>query len=76
MNKKTIRIMLVEDHIGYRETIAIALEQNENMELGSQFGTAEIASANCRMRRPKPTGCHFARSKPAWYVGDRSAALD
>ena len=35
--------MLVEDHAGYRETIAIALEQSDNMQLGSQFGTAEIA---------------------------------
>ena len=42
MNKQ-IHIMLVEDHAGYRETIAIALEQSDNMQLGSQFGTAEIA---------------------------------
>jgi len=53
MNKKTIRIMLVEDHIGYRETIAIALEQNENMELGSQFGTAEIALRNLQNVAPE-----------------------
>lgn len=42
MKRKT-RIMLVEDHTGYRETIAIALEQKDNMELIGQFGTAEIA---------------------------------
>ncbi|MFK7911723.1 MAG: response regulator [Akkermansiaceae bacterium] len=42
MNRK-IRLMLVEDHAGYRETIAIALEQKDNMELIGQFGTAEIA---------------------------------
>ena len=53
MNKKTIRIMLVEDHFGYRETIAIALEQNENMELGSQFGTAEIALRNLQNAAPE-----------------------
>ena len=53
MNKKTIRIMLVEDHIGYRQTIAIALEQNENMELGSQFGTAEIALRNLQNAAPE-----------------------
>ena len=35
--------MLVEDHAGYRETIALAIEQNEHMELIKQFGTAEIA---------------------------------
>ena len=53
MNKK-IRIMLIEDHAGYRETIAIALEQNENMELASQFGTAEIALRslqNCKSKK-------------------------
>jgi DNA-binding NarL/FixJ family response regulator len=41
--KDTIRIMLVEDHAGYRETIAIALEQHDHMELYNEFGTAEIA---------------------------------
>lgn len=38
-----IRIILVEDHAGYRETITIALEQHDNMQLAEQFGTAEIA---------------------------------
>lgn len=38
-----IRIILVEDHAGYRETITIALEQQDNMQLEKQFGTAEIA---------------------------------
>ena len=40
---KTTKIMLVEDHVGYRETIRIALEDVTNMELASEFGTAEIA---------------------------------
>ena len=35
--------MLIEDHAGYRETITIALTREENMELISEFGTAEIA---------------------------------
>ncbi|HAY99753.1 MAG TPA: DNA-binding response regulator [Opitutae bacterium] len=42
MNKH-IRIMLVEDHVGYQDTIAIALEQHDHMELDNEFGTAEIA---------------------------------
>lgn len=40
---QNIRIMLVEDHAGYRETIATALELEDNMELVGQYGTAEIA---------------------------------
>lgn len=41
--KKPIRIMLIEDHAGYRETIKIALTREETMALTSEFGTAEIA---------------------------------
>ena len=41
--KSNIRIMLVEDHAGYRETIASALDLEDNMELVGQYGTAEIA---------------------------------
>jgi DNA-binding NarL/FixJ family response regulator len=42
MDRK-IRIMLVEDHASYRAAIIAILEQTENMEVHSQFGTAEIA---------------------------------
>jgi len=35
--------MLVEDHASYRAAIIAILEQTENMEVHSQFGTAEIA---------------------------------
>jgi DNA-binding NarL/FixJ family response regulator len=42
MNRK-IRIMLVEDHPGYREVIARTLKSQSDIELISQFGTAEIA---------------------------------
>ncbi|MDF7823558.1 response regulator transcription factor [Pontiellaceae bacterium B12227] len=41
--KKRIKVMLVEDHAGYREVITRALENEEQIELISQFGTAEIA---------------------------------
>ncbi len=41
--KKLIRITIVEDHRGYRDTIAIALEQHDRMKLENEFGTAEIA---------------------------------
>lgn len=38
-----IRIMLVEDHPEYREIIELALGRESDMELTSQFGTAERA---------------------------------
>jgi DNA-binding NarL/FixJ family response regulator len=38
-----IKIMLVEDHPQYRETIAFAMELVDDIELISQFGTAEQA---------------------------------
>lgn len=40
---KPIKIMLVEDHPQYRETIAFAMELVDDIELISQFGTAEQA---------------------------------
>jgi DNA-binding NarL/FixJ family response regulator len=41
--KRKIKVMLVEDHAGYREVIDRALKGEEQIELISQFGTAEIA---------------------------------
>ncbi|MDF7800411.1 response regulator transcription factor [Pontiellaceae bacterium B1224] len=41
--KRKIKIMMVEDHPEYRETIALALEKEKDIELISQFGTAEQA---------------------------------
>ena len=41
--KQKIKVMLVEDHPGYREVISRALKNEEEIELISQFGTAEIA---------------------------------
>ena len=45
--------MLIEDHTGYRAAITSILEQTENMQLQSQFGTAEIA---LRSLEPPHTG--------------------
>ncbi|MEM9159875.1 MAG: response regulator transcription factor [Verrucomicrobiota bacterium] len=42
MNKPT-RVMLVEDHAGYREVLERSLKRCENAELHSQYGTAEVA---------------------------------
>jgi DNA-binding NarL/FixJ family response regulator len=42
MNRK-IRIMIVEDHPEYRETVELALSRESDMEITSQFGTAERA---------------------------------
>lgn len=41
--KKSIHIMLVEDHPAYRESITLALAKEPGIELKSQFGTAEQA---------------------------------
>lgn len=41
--KAPIRIMLIEDSPAYRKGIAFALEARPDMELCSEFGTAEIA---------------------------------
>lgn len=41
--KNKIRIMLVEDHLGYREVIERAIKREKGLDLISQFGTAEIA---------------------------------
>lgn len=41
--KKRIRVMLVEDNPEYREVISLALEDEADIELTSQFGTSEIA---------------------------------
>jgi len=38
-----IHIMLVEDHPEYREVIEMALDQEPDLNLASQFGTAETA---------------------------------
>jgi DNA-binding NarL/FixJ family response regulator len=51
--KKMIRIMLVEDHPEYRESIALALGKEADMELISQFGTAEQALRNLQERSGK-----------------------
>lgn len=41
--RNTIRVMLVEDHPEYRETLELALRKEPAMELTGQFGTAERA---------------------------------
>ncbi|MFC7338715.1 response regulator [Haloferula chungangensis] len=44
--KEPIKVMLVEDHAGYREVITRTLDSAGNIQLLSQFGTAEIALRN------------------------------
>lgn len=41
--KRKIKVMLVEDNPEYREVIDLALEDETDIELISQFGTSEIA---------------------------------
>ena len=41
--KSFTKVMLVEDHAGYREVITRTLDSAPKIELVSQFGTAEIA---------------------------------
>lgn len=54
--KSKIRVMLVEDNPRYREVIALALKDQSGLELGDQFGTAEIAlrSMKGRLRAELP----------------------
>ncbi len=51
----TIRIMLVEDHPEYRETIEMALSREEDLELVSQHGTSERALRSLEERRDRQT---------------------
>jgi len=50
--KNEIKVMLVEDHAGYREVITEALECEEGIRLISQFATAEIALRSLRDATP------------------------
>lgn len=43
MTASTIRVMLVEDNTGYREVVALAITEQNDMTLSGQFGTTEIA---------------------------------
>jgi DNA-binding NarL/FixJ family response regulator len=52
--KKPITILLVEDHPEYREVIEIALTKDPDLQLVSQFGTAEMALRSVQER----TGTH------------------
>lgn len=54
--KRKISIMMVEDHPGYRKTLNLAIEADPDIELVSEFGTAERAllSAHDRESRKKP----------------------
>jgi DNA-binding NarL/FixJ family response regulator len=51
MHKK-IRILMIEDHPEFRETIAFVLNKSEDLELVSQFGNAELALRS--LQNPKP----------------------
>ena len=48
--KKTIRVMMVEDHPDYRDTVSMALEDEPDIELVSMFGTAERALQSLKER--------------------------
>jgi DNA-binding NarL/FixJ family response regulator len=50
--KQAIRVMLVEDNPEYREVINLALEDELDIDLISQFGTTEVALRN--IQDPKP----------------------
>ncbi|MGJ8654756.1 MAG: response regulator [Opitutaceae bacterium] len=47
------RVMLVEDNEEYREVIKFAISREEDLELFSQFGTAEMAISSLRKIRSK-----------------------
>ena len=50
--KNRIRVMLVEDHPEYRETLELALEKEPAIELNGQFGTAERALRSLKSTDP------------------------
>ncbi|NQV31678.1 MAG: response regulator transcription factor, partial [Phycisphaeraceae bacterium] len=50
-----IRIMLVEDNSEYREIISLAIEDEPNLALASQYGTSEIALRDLRNTSQRPT---------------------
>lgn len=45
---KMIRVMLVEDNLEYREAIELALQDCADIELGTHFGTSEVAMRSLR----------------------------
>lgn len=51
--KMPTRIMLVEDNEEYREVIQFAVNREEDLELFSQFGTAEMAISSLTKIRSK-----------------------
>jgi len=53
--KKPTAIMLVEDHVGYREVLEQAISLAPSFELLSQFGTAEIALRSLQNKSPSTT---------------------
>ena len=46
--KKTIRVMLVEDNPDYRSVVELALSEEPDIKLVSQYGTSEIAIRSLR----------------------------
>lgn len=50
-----IKVMLVEDHAGYREVISRTLNGAPQLELASQFGTAEIALREIQNQKENST---------------------
>jgi len=51
--KKSIRVMLVEDNREYRDAIIFAMERAADIDLISQFGTAEIALRSLQSQAPR-----------------------
>ncbi|MGD7651698.1 MAG: response regulator [Verrucomicrobiales bacterium] len=52
--KPPIKVILVEDHPGYREVIARTLRSAPQLELVSQFGTAEVALRELQNQADQP----------------------
>ncbi|MEM1294641.1 MAG: response regulator transcription factor [Verrucomicrobiota bacterium] len=48
---ETIQVMLVEDNAEYREVISLALDQEVDLELIAQFGSAEVALRSLQGRK-------------------------
>lgn len=51
---KTIQVMLVEDHAGYREAIKRSLKRSGNVNIHSEYSTAEVALRKIEyMKKPE-----------------------
>ena len=73
MTSNQTRILLIEDHAGYRETIELALDQEADMTPIGSFGSAEVALRDLQdetTHHPSPAAC---RREPIRQIHHRAS---